>query len=71
MKTRKLGTVEVSTIGMGCMGFSHAKGAQTDIDTVAKIVREAADMGYTLFNTGWNYGSVFGRNKSAVMFVKN
>lgn len=58
MKTRKLGTVEVSAIGMGCMGFSHAEGAHTDIDTAAKIVREAADMGYTLFNTGWNYGNV-------------
>ena len=57
MKKRYLGTVEVSTIGMGCMGFSHAEGAQTDIDTAAKVVREAVDMGYTLFNTGWNYGN--------------
>lgn len=43
---------------MGYMGFFHAEGAQTDIDTAAKIVREAADMGYTFFNTGWNYGNV-------------
>ena len=57
MKKRYLGTVEVSTIGMGCMGFSHAEGAQTDIDTAARVVREAVDMGYTLFNTGWNYGN--------------
>lgn len=57
MKKRILGTVEVSAIGMGCMGFSHAEGAQTEIDTAARIVREAADMGYTLFNTGWNYGN--------------
>ena len=57
MKKRPLGTVEVSAIGMGCMGFSHAEGTQTDIDTAAKVVREAADMGYTLFNTGWNYGN--------------
>lgn len=57
MKTRKLGSVEVSAIGMGCMGFSHAEGAQTDIDVAAKVVRQAADMGYTFFNTGWNYGN--------------
>ena len=24
MKTRKLGNLEVSAIGMGCMGFTHA-----------------------------------------------
>ena len=58
MKKRILGGVEVSAIGMGCMGFSHAEGAQTDIDEAAKIVRQAADMGYTFFNTGWNYGNV-------------
>ena len=57
MKKRYLGTVEVSAIGMGCMGFSHAEGTQTDIDTAAKIIREAVDTGYTLFNTGWNYGN--------------
>lgn len=58
MKTRLLGSVEVSAIGMGCMGFSHAEGAQTDIEEAAKVVRQAADMGYTFFNTGWNYGNV-------------
>ena len=39
MKKRILGGVEVSAIGMGCMGFSHAEGAQTDINEAAKIVR--------------------------------
>ena len=57
MEKRYLGTVEVSAIGMGCMGFSHAEGAQTDIGAAAKIVREAVDLGYTFFNTGWNYGN--------------
>ncbi len=58
MKTRKLGSVEVSAIGMGCMGFSHAEGALTDMDTAAKVIREAVELGYTFFNTGWNYGNV-------------
>lgn len=42
-----LGDVEVSAIGMGCMGFSHAEGEQTDIDTAAEVIRKAVDMGYT------------------------
>lgn len=58
MKKRMLGDVEVSAIGMGCMGFSHAEGEQTDIDTAAEVIRKAVDMGYTFFNTGWNYGNV-------------
>ncbi len=58
MEKRMLGNVEVSAIGMGCMGFSHAEGSLTDIDTAAKVIREAVDLGYTFFNTGWNYGNV-------------
>ena len=58
MEKRYLGNVEVSAIGMGCMGFSHAEGVQTDIEAAAKIVREAVDLGYTFFNTGWNYGNI-------------
>ena len=49
MKTRKIGPVEVSAIGMGCMGFSHAEGAQTDIDTAADVIREAVDLGFYFF----------------------
>ena len=58
MKKRMLKDVEVSAIGMGCMGFSHAEGKQTDIDAAAEVIRKAVDMGYTFFNTGWNYGNV-------------
>ncbi len=58
MKKRMLGPVEVSAIGMGCMGFSHAEGPQTDITVAANVIREAVDLGYTFFNTGWNYGNV-------------
>lgn len=52
MKKRYLGSVEVSTIGMGCMGFSHAEGAQTDIAAAAKIVREAASTMAELIQEG-------------------
>lgn len=57
MKKRSISGVEVSAIGMGCMGFSHAEGTQTDIDVATKVIREAVDLGYTFFNTGWNYGN--------------
>lgn len=56
MKKRMLGTLEVSAIGMGCMGMSHAAGKPMDMDEAARIIREAVDMGYTFFDTAKNYG---------------
>ncbi len=56
MKTRKLGTLEVSAIGMGCMGFSHAVGKPMPIEESADIVRKAIDYGFTYFDTAMNYG---------------
>lgn len=57
MKTRTLGRdLQVSAIGMGCMGLSHASGEPTDINVAARLLREAAEMGYTFFDTAKNYG---------------
>lgn len=56
MKTRKLGALEVSAVGMGCMGMSHAAGKPLDIDEAVRIVRKAVDMGYTFFDNAKNYG---------------
>lgn len=57
MKTRTLGkNLEVSAIGVGCMGFSHATGAPTDIGEAAAVLREAVAMGYIFFDTAKNYG---------------
>ena len=58
MKTRKLGNLEVTEIGMGCMGMSHAAGKAMEIEDGARIVRAAYDMGYTFFDTAKNYGYV-------------
>ena len=56
MKTRKLADLEVSAIGMGCMGMSHAAGTPMNIGEAVRLVREAVDVGYTFFDTAKNYG---------------
>lgn len=56
MKMRKLGVLNVSEIGMGCMGMSHAAGTPMNIDEAAEVIRAAVDMGYIFFDTAKNYG---------------
>lgn len=56
MKKRVLGNLEVSAIGVGCMGMSHAAGTPMDMDEAAGVLRVAVDMGYTFFDTAKNYG---------------
>jgi len=55
--TRKLGRqgLEVSTIGLGCMGMSHAYGSSDDAESIATIHR-AIDLGCTFFDTAEAYG---------------
>lgn len=56
MQKRILGKdLEVSAVGLGCMGFSHAYGAATDRRTAVGAIRRAADMGYTFFDTAECY----------------
>lgn len=64
METRILGNkqlgsdLQVSAIGLGCMGFSHAYGAPTDEAEAVRLIREAHDdMGYTMFDTAEVYGT--------------
>ncbi len=56
MKKRMLGNLEVSAIGVGCMGMSHAVGAPMQIDEAVKVLQAAVDEGYTFFDTAKNYG---------------
>lgn len=56
MEKRVLGNLEVSAIGVGCMGMSHAAGTPMDMDEAAGVLRAAVDMGYTFFDTAKNYG---------------
>jgi len=57
MKTRVLGKsgLEVSAVGMGCMGLSHAFGPPTPHDEAVRVIREAFELGYTFFDTAEAY----------------
>lgn len=56
METRVLGQgLEVSNVGFGCMGFSHAYGPATEKAEAIESIRFAAECGYTLFDTAESY----------------
>lgn len=56
MKRRKLGSdLEVSAVGLGCMGFSHAYGAPTEEGEAVRTIRSAYEKGYTFFDTAECY----------------
>src|SRR5208283_1971288 len=58
MKTRKLGksNLEVSAIGLGCMGLSFGLGPATEKSEAINVIRSAVDRGVTLFDTAEGYG---------------
>jgi aryl-alcohol dehydrogenase-like predicted oxidoreductase len=56
MQTRKLGQLEVSALGLGCMGLSFAFGPPTDRPEAIKLIRAAHEKGVTLFDTAEVYG---------------
>ena len=55
MNTRKLGTLEVSEVGLGCMGMHHAYGAPRDEKEMEKLIHKAVDLGITFFDTAELY----------------
>src|SRR4030081_3124800 len=58
MQKRKLGngTLEVSAIGLGCMGMSASYGPPGDRQEMIGLIRAAVDRGVTFFDTAENYG---------------
>lgn len=58
MKTRELGRsgLRVSAIGLGCMGISQSYGSPLSKDDGVKLIRDAVDLGVTLFDTAEVYG---------------
>jgi len=64
MHTRKIGPLEVSAIGLGCMNLSHAYGAPPAPEQAERVLLAALDAGVTLFDTAAPYG--FGANEELV-----
>jgi aryl-alcohol dehydrogenase-like predicted oxidoreductase len=58
MQKRKLGksNLEVSTIGLGCMGMSYAYSPAGDKQEMISLVRSAVERGVTFFDTAGVYG---------------
>ena len=58
MQTRKLGNshLEVSALGLGCMGMSFAYGTVPDKQEMISLLRAAVDRGITFFDTAEVYG---------------
>jgi aryl-alcohol dehydrogenase-like predicted oxidoreductase len=56
MKTRKLGNLEVSALGLGCMGLSFGYGPATEKSAAIALIRAAFERGVTFFDTAEAYG---------------
>lgn len=57
LTTRKIGTSEVSAIGLGCMNAAWGFGDPMTKSDAARLFRQAADLGVTHFDTAEAYGA--------------
>jgi len=64
LSTRKIGSFEVSAIGLGSMNLSHAYGTPPSAEQGERVLLAALDAGVTLFDTAALYG--FGANETLV-----
>lgn len=56
MQSRILGKeLEVSAVGLGCMGLSHAYGTAVERNEAVRLIRQAYEDGYTFFDTAECY----------------
>jgi len=53
---RKLGPLEVSALGLGCMGMSYHRGPVPDRKAMIELIRKAVELGVTFFDTAEVYG---------------
>jgi aryl-alcohol dehydrogenase-like predicted oxidoreductase len=67
MQKRKLGSdgLEVSAIGLGCMGLSSGYGPATGTQDAIRLIRTAVEHGVTFFDTAEAYGPFKNKNSWA------
>jgi aryl-alcohol dehydrogenase-like predicted oxidoreductase len=58
MQTRKLGTLEVCALGLGCMSMSALYGPPADKQEMIKLIRSAHERSVTLFDTAESLRSI-------------
>ena len=60
MQKRRLGNsgLEVSAIGLGCMGMSFGYGPAADKKEMISLIRKAVEQGVTFFDTAEVYGPI-------------
>ena len=56
MEKRRVGSFEVSAIGLGCMSLSHAYGPPPPREQAERVLKGALDAGYTFLDTAAVYG---------------
>jgi aryl-alcohol dehydrogenase-like predicted oxidoreductase len=58
MQKRNLGNsgLEVSALGLGCMGMSYHRGPAPDRNAMIALIRQAVELGVTFFDTAEVYG---------------
>ncbi len=56
MKYRQIGDLEVSALGLGCMGMTGVYGAGADKGEMIRLIHDAHDRGVTFFDTAEAYG---------------
>jgi aryl-alcohol dehydrogenase-like predicted oxidoreductase len=56
MEARKLGALDVSAIGLGCMGLSYGYGPASERSDAIRLIRAAHERGVTFFDTAEAYG---------------
>lgn len=56
MQYRKLRDIEVSAVGLGCMGFSHGYGTVPPENEAIRLIHKAYELDCTLFDTAEAYG---------------